>query len=43
MGQLEIKANVCSLYCVSWGFVERMHCTNLFYVGVVLLAGADSI
>lgn len=41
MGQLEIKANICSLYCVSWGFVEHVHGTNLSYVGV--LAEADSL
>lgn len=38
MGQLEIKANIYSLYYVNVGFVQHMHCVCTFYAGVLVLA-----
>lgn len=43
MGQLEIKANIYSLYYVNLGFVQHMHCARTLYAGILFLAKANSI
>lgn len=43
MEQLEIKANIYSLYYVNLGFVQHMHCIHTLYPGILVLAKADSL
>lgn len=43
MGQLQIKANLYSLYYVNLGFVEHMHCIHAFYAGIFVPAKAGVV
>lgn len=43
MGQLDIKANIYSLYYVNLGFVEHTHYIHVLCVRILVLAKADNL